>query len=216
MSLLSRKICGIDEAGRGPLAGPVVAAAVILPSWPFLPGIRDSKTLTFTQRERLYQQIHSVAEGIGIGIVSPQEIDRMNILEATQRAMEMALAALDTTPDLVLVDGNRVPPLPYPHRAVVDGDTLCYLIAAASIVAKVFRDRLMLEYDLLYPQYGFARHKGYGTPEHLRALQEYGPCPIHRRSFRGVTTGKGMADAAEGAGQTGRRDSGSLFTGTGV
>lgn len=216
MVFLSRILCGMDEAGRGPLAGPVVAAAVVLPSWPLISGVGDSKAITPAKREKVYRVILEVAQGIGIGVVSAPEIDKINILQANHKAMRMAVNGLGLRPDLLLVDGLPVPDMGCPQRAVVGGDARCYLIGAASIVAKVFRDRLMQEYDRLYPQYGFARNKGYGTAEHLKALRALGPCPIHRRSFRGVTAEEDNGDEADGTGKVGRRGSGSLFTGTGL
>ncbi|WP_264841691.1 ribonuclease HII [Caldinitratiruptor microaerophilus] len=179
-------VAGVDEAGRGPLAGPVVAAAVVLAPGTELPGVDDSKRLTARQREEAYDVIRERALAVGIGIVEPERIDRVNIRNAALEAMEAALAGL-TPPvgvQFVLVDGDA--PLPGyggRQRAVVGGDRKVLSVAAASIVAKVTRDRLALEWDRQYPQYGFARHKGYGTPEHIAALARWGPCPLHRRSF---------------------------------
>lgn len=176
-------ICGVDEAGRGPLAGCVCAAAVILPRDLVIPGLNDSKKLTDKKRRELYEVIVSEAESYGIGFASEQEIDEINILQATFLAMERALNQIQVRPDLALVDGNRAPHFPLPVKTVVKGDSLSANIAAASILAKVTRDRLMEELDQAYPQYGFAVHKGYGTKRHYEALREYGPCPIHRMTF---------------------------------
>ena len=176
-------VCGVDEAGRGPLAGPVCAASVILPPDLVIPGLNDSKKLTDKKRRELFEIITSEAVSYGIALVDEKQIDEMNILQATFRAMEQAVARMDVTPDLALVDGNREPSLGLPVRTVVKGDSLSANIAAASILAKVTRDRLMEQLDETYPQYGFAVHKGYGTKRHYEALREYGPCPIHRRSF---------------------------------
>jgi ribonuclease HII len=179
------RIAGLDEAGRGPLAGPVVAAAVVLPKDVVLPGLRDSKKLTALQRERFFDEIGRCA-AIGVGIVDPEMIDRINILEATRLAMTRALSSLSVRPDYLLIDALTLPGLPMPQRALIRGDDLSQTIAAASVVAKVTRDRLMLEYDRLYPEYHFRSHKGYGTAEHLEALGRFGPCPIHRMTFRRV------------------------------
>jgi ribonuclease HII len=181
-----KRVAGVDEAGRGPLAGPVVAAAVILDPNRRVKGLDDSKRLTPARRERLFEQILERAPGLGIGIVDPQTIDRVNILEATRLAMYEALGKLTPRPALVLIDALRLPALTCPQKALVRGDSRSASIAAASIVAKVTRDRLMLEADARFPEYGFARHKGYPTPEHLAALEKHGPCPIHRRTFHGV------------------------------
>ncbi|MBO5668352.1 MAG: ribonuclease HII [Lentisphaeria bacterium] len=179
-------IAGVDEAGRGPLAGPVTAAAVVLPpDVPALPGVFDSKQLSEAEREELYQELFSLP-GIQISVVSESaaEIDRLDILRATHQAMRRAVAGLEKA-DFVLVDGLPVQ-FTLPSRNLVKGDARSASIAAASIVAKVTRDRIMMEADKSYPQYGFARHKGYGTAEHLAALKKYGPSPIHRKSFRPV------------------------------
>ena len=184
-------IAGVDEAGRGPLAGPVVAAAVSFPEeWiarglpTELAGLNDSKQLTAVQRERFFERLTA---GVGIPFaiarIDAETIDAINILQATHRAMNQALAQLRPQPEHVLVDGLRVKSLLYPQIALVKGDARSFTIAAASILAKVTRDRLMLEYDRRFPVYGFARHKGYGTTRHLAALAEHGPCPIHRRTF---------------------------------
>lgn len=179
----ARCLCGVDEAGRGPLAGPVCAAAVILPRGVEIPGLNDSKKLTDKARRRLYDEIVGRAVSYGVVLIDEREIDRINILQATLRAMERAVAKLSPQPDLALVDGNREPLLPMPCETIVGGDGKCASIAAASILAKVTRDRRMEELDALYPQYGFAVHKGYGTRRHYEALHQYGPCPIHRRTF---------------------------------
>ena len=177
------RIAGVDEAGRGPLAGPVVAAAVIFVPGHYIPEVADSKTLTDRQRRSVFEQIVRQSEAIGVGVVWQQEIDRLNILNATLKAMVLAIEDLTIAPDFVLVDGNRLPELDVPGEAVVDGDALSFSISAASIVAKVIRDDIMIEFDRLYPQYGFARNKGYGTAQHREALKKFGPCPLHRRSF---------------------------------
>jgi ribonuclease HII len=179
-------IAGLDEAGRGPLAGPVVAAVVLLPPDAEMPGVRDSKQLTPKQRETLCGRIFSVARAVGIGSIEPWEIDRVNILQATFRAMILAVRSLPLPPDLLLIDGPYRLPLPCAQAGLPGGDRKSGSIAAASIVAKVHRDRLMHAYHDLYPAYGFDRHKGYGTPFHLEAIQRFGPCPLHRRSFKGV------------------------------
>ncbi len=177
-------ICGVDEAGRGPLAGPVCAAAVILPPDLELEGLNDSKKLSEKRREALYPLICEQALAYGIAFASEQEIDELNILQATFLAMRRAVGQLGRKPDLALVDGNREPDFGgIPVRTIIKGDSRSANIAAASILAKVTRDRFMLEQDAVYPQYGFAVHKGYGTQKHYAALREFGPCPIHRRSF---------------------------------
>lgn len=176
-------VCGVDEAGRGPLAGPVCAAAVILPPDLEIPGLNDSKKLTDKKRRELFEQITSQAVAYGIALVDEKEIDEINILQATFLAMKQAVNALPAAPDMVLIDGNRAPELPMQVKTVVKGDSLSASIAAASILAKVTRDRLMEELDETYPEYGFAVHKGYGTKRHYNALREYGPCAVHRMSF---------------------------------
>ncbi|HTN44605.1 MAG TPA: ribonuclease HII [Nitrospiria bacterium] len=186
-----RRIAGLDEAGRGPLAGPVVAAAVILPRDALFPGLRDSKKLTVRQRERFFDAIRGRALAVGVGVVGPDVIDRINILQATFRAMVRALEGLALAPDYLLVDALTVPDLQIPQKALIRGDDRSQSIAAASVIAKVTRDRLMLEHDREFPQYRFRSHKGYGTAEHLEALTRFGPCPIHRKSFRGVRTDDG-------------------------
>ncbi len=181
-----RRIAGLDEAGRGPLAGPVVAAAVVLPKDAVLPGLRDSKKLTALQRERFFDEISRRAAAIGVGIGGPEIIYGINNMEATRLAMTRALDHLTVTPDYLLIDALTLPGLPMPQKALIRGDDLSQTIAAASVIAKVTRDRLMLEYDRLYPEYHFRSHKGYGTAEHLEALGRFGPCPIHRMTFRRV------------------------------
>ncbi len=172
---------GMDEVGRGPFAGNVVTACIILPEAPLINGIDDSKKLSEKRREALYEQIMSVALAVGIGQVGPEEIDRINILEATKKAMEQAAEQVHA--DVFLIDAVSGLHLQGEQVSVIKGDAKSYLIAAASIVAKVTRDRQMAEMDRLYPAYGFARNKGYGTREHIEALKRFGPCPIHRRSF---------------------------------
>ena len=176
-------VCGIDEAGRGPLAGPVYAAAVILPAGCDIPGLNDSKKLTEAKREALFDVICDRAVAFGIGSADEKEIDAVNILQATYLAMRRAVEALPVPCDFAMVDGNRMPPLPVPGRTIVKGDAQSASIAAASILAKVSRDRLMLQYARQYPAYGFEKHKGYGTKDHYAALEAHGPCPIHRLSF---------------------------------
>jgi ribonuclease HII len=176
-------IAGLDEAGRGPLAGPVVAAAVVIARDRRIRRLADSKLLTPERRDELFALIHERAVGIGVGLVDHETIDRVNILEATRLAMRAALSQLPIAPDLVITDFVKLPGLVCRQRNLVDGDARCASVAAASIVAKVTRDRIMLEVDRQFPEYGFARHKGYGTPEHLAALDRLGPCPLHRKSF---------------------------------
>lgn len=176
-------IAGIDEAGRGPLAGPVVAAAVIFPHDVVLRGVKDSKVLTAEQREAMYNEIFAHALAVGVGQVESEEIDRINILNATYKAMHEAIRRLAIPPDHLLIDGNRFLENGIPFTTVIDGDALSFSVAAASIVAKVTRDRLMVGYDSLYPAYGFAKHKGYATREHREAIIKCGFCPIHRQSF---------------------------------
>ena len=176
-------VCGIDEAGRGPLAGPVFAAAVILPAEVEIPGLNDSKKLTAKKREALFPLIQEKAVSWSVAFATESEIDEINILQATYLAMRRACEGLSIPADYALVDGNRMPPLSVPGETIVKGDSLSASIAAASVLAKVSRDRLMLELDSLYPEYEFAKHKGYGTALHVELLRKYGPCPIHRRSF---------------------------------
>ena len=179
-------LAGVDEAGRGPLMGPVVAAAVILDDLNPIKGLADSKTLTALRREKLYDEIRAKALCCSIAMATVEEIDTLNILQATMLAMKRAVEGLRLKPHKVLVDGNRLPVLVILAEAIVKGDTLVPAISAASILAKVYRDRWCAEYHLEYPQYGFAGHKGYGTAEHLAALREHGACPQHRRSFAPV------------------------------
>lgn len=176
-------ICGVDEAGRGPLAGPVCAAAVILPPNVEIPGLNDSKKLTDKKRRELFPIIKEMAISYGIGYASHEEIDEINILQATYLAMERALAQLDPKPDLALIDGNRAKDFDIPVKTVVKGDSLSASIAAASVLAKVSRDDLMLQLAEEYPQYGFEIHKGYGTKAHYEALRTYGHSPVHRMTF---------------------------------
>ena len=180
------KIAGIDEAGRGPLAGPVVSAAVIIPNSLQIPGISDSKKLTPKKRDYLYEKIYDLAVSVGIGIVDPFEIDRINILQAALLSMAMAVENLAPQPDCLLIDGTFLISSALPQEAIPKGDALSVSIAAASIVAKVTRDRLMERYHQDYPLFGFSKHKGYPTKAHKKAIQKFGCCPIHRRSFKGV------------------------------
>jgi len=186
-------VAGVDEVGMGPLAGPVVAAAVILPPdltcegglpVTFPQGVRDSKTLTLKARERLAVEVRNVAVGIGIGVVEVEEIDEINIYQAGMKAMRLALAKLSETPEHVLIDGRSLKELSCPQTTFIKGDRDVYSIAAASIIAKVYRDTLMMRLDKQYPEYGFARHMGYGTPAHRDAIRRLGPSPVHWRSFR--------------------------------
>ena len=182
-SLGLRLICGVDEAGRGPLAGPVCAAAVILPEHLQIPGLNDSKKLTDKKRRELFPVIQQQAIAYGIGLASEQEIDEINILQATFLAMRRALEQLTVRPEIALIDGNRETDFGLPVKTVVKGDSLSANIAAASVLAKVTRDNIMVELAQQYPEYGFEIHKGYGTKAHYEALRTYGPSPIHRRSF---------------------------------
>lgn len=176
-------ICGIDEVGRGPLAGPVVAGAVILEKGSRILYINDSKKLSEKKREELFKVISSEAVSVGIGIASPERIDEINILQATYEAMRMAIANLSVVPEILLNDAVTIPLVDIKQVPIVKGDAKSISIGAASIMAKVTRDHMMMEYDEIYPQYKFAKNKGYGTKEHIEALKEYGPCEIHRRSF---------------------------------
>jgi ribonuclease HII len=180
------RIAGIDEAGRGPLAGPVVAAAVILPNGVDLPGVNDSKKLSPGKRDELYDLIMSSAAAVGVGFSDAGLVDAINILQATLAAMKQAVSKMTISPDYLLIDGISKVPLPIPQKTIKKGDSLSLSIAAASIIAKVTRDRLMGEYEARFPGYGFAAHKGYGCASHLAAIAELGPCPIHRKTFRGV------------------------------
>jgi ribonuclease HII len=184
------RVAGVDEVGVGPLAGPVVAAAVVLPEGCIINGVRDSKKLTPRRREELAIEIRRLALGAEIGVADISEIDRLNIYHAALLAMRRAVEALSKPPDHVLCDARTIPGIECPQQAIIRGDTLSQSIAAASIIAKVYRDALMIEYDRLYPKYGFARHKGYPTAEHRQALARYGPCPLHRTSFAGIKEGK--------------------------
>lgn len=179
-------LAGVDEAGRGPLAGPVVAAAVILPRGTVIPGLSDSKVLPARRREQLLDIIMRSATSVGVGLVHADVIDRINILQATIRAMEEAVSRLRPAPQALLIDGPRGIGHPVPQFPLVKGDSRSQAIAAASVVAKVTRDRLMAKYHTLFPQYRFDCHKGYATPGHLEAIRKHGCCPIHRRTFRGV------------------------------
>jgi len=216
------RIAGVDEAGRGPLAGPVVAAAFVFSRSAaeaafagVLADLTDSKLLTESQRDVFFAILKSLPEtSAGVGIASVEEIDRLNILQATHLAMRRAVEALPSLPDRILVDGRPVPGLPVPATAIIKGDSLSFSIAAASVIAKVTRDRIMLELDARYPRYGFARHKGYGTAMHMQALLEFGPVPPHRRSFRPVREAEAIrqrqtADAAmDPAGPIGKTQAG--------
>lgn len=193
-------ICGIDEAGRGPLAGPVVSAAVILPKieldtgWQIWEGINDSKKLSGRKRDKLFERLLDNPDvHIGIGIISEKLIDRLNILKATQLSMYRAIKNLDVKPDCLLIDGMFLPKIKIRQHKIIDGDSLSLSIASASIVAKVTRDRIMCEYHEKYPEYGFDRHKGYGTKEHMKKIREYGPCEIHRRSFYPINLSEEIA-----------------------
>lgn len=181
-----RLIAGVDEAGRGSLAGPVVAAAVILPPRFKIEGLADSKKLRSSRREELFEEIQANALAMGLGIAEAETIDALNVLGASLLAMERAITALHPPPDYLLIDGNHLPSSPFPKAALPKGEDQSPAIAAASILAKVTRDRLMAIYHRMFPQYGFLRHKGYGTRDHMEALRRYGPSPIHRRTFRGV------------------------------
>ena len=180
------RIAGVDEVGRGPLAGPVIAAAVILPRDGIKEKLFDSKRISAKKREHLYKTILAEAQGVGIGIIAHEEIDRINILQATLKAMTLAIEHLPIPPDFILIDGAQGLSLPIPQKPIRKGDQICNSIAAASIIAKVTRDRLMLECHQKYPQYNFAGHKGYGTKEHRRAIERFGVCELHRKTFRGV------------------------------
>ena len=179
-------VAGVDEAGRGPLAGAVYAAAVIFDEGVYIEGINDSKKLTAKKRDELYDEIIAKARAYSIFSVDEKTIDKINILEATFKAFQGAISGLNPSPDFVLIDGNRAKGIDIPHETVVKGDSLSFSIASASILAKVARDRYIEDADKLYPQYGFALHKGYGTKAHLEAIKKYGPCPIHRLTFKGV------------------------------
>ena len=177
-------ICVIDEAGRGPLAGPVVVASVIMPKDSMIEGVNDSKKVSEKKREKLYEEITNTAIAWGVGIIDQREIDEINILNATKKGLTNSLKELEIKPDLILVDAlTNIDTLGIPYRSIIKGDAKSYSIAAASIIAKVTRDRIMRQWDELYPEYGFEKHKGYGTKMHIDAIKEYGPCPLHRKSF---------------------------------
>ena len=180
----AKRICGIDEAGRGPLAGPVVVAAAIMPEDSFIEGVNDSKKVSEKKREKLYDEITSSAIAWGVGIIEPQEIDDINILNATKKGVTTALKELVEKPDIILVDAlTGIDTLGIPYQSIIKGDAKSYSIAAASIIAKVTRDRIMRQWDEIYPKYGFEKHKGYGTKAHIEVIKSDGICPIHRKSF---------------------------------
>lgn len=177
-------IVGIDEAGRGPLAGPVVIGAVIMKQESFIEGINDSKKISEKKREKLYEEIKKEAVAWSVGIVNEERIDEINILNATKEALTQAISKLEVKPDLILVDAlEKIDTLSIPYISVIKGDAKIYSISAASIIAKVVRDRIMRSYDKAYPEYGFEKHKGYGTSAHIEAIKKYGLCPIHRKTF---------------------------------
>ena len=177
-------ICGIDEAGRGPLAGPVVVASVIMPKDSIIEGVNDSKKVSEKKREELYEKIIEEAITYGVGIIDEKVIDEINILEATKKGLTTSLQELKVKPNLILVDAlNKIDTLGIPYKSIIKGDALCYSISCASIIAKVTRDRIMRQWDEIYPMYGFEKHKGYGTASHIQAIKEHGICQIHRRSF---------------------------------
>ncbi len=177
-------IAGIDEAGRGPLAGPVVVGVVIMPKDSMIEGINDSKKVSEKKREKLYEEITNEAIAWGVGIIDQKEIDEINILNATKKAVTTAIASLKVRPDLILVDAlTNIDTLGVPYKSIIKGDAKEYSIAAASIIAKVTRDRIMREWDEVYPEYGFSKHKGYGTANHIKVIKEIGPCMLHRKSF---------------------------------
>ena len=187
-----KNICGIDEAGRGPLAGPVVVAGVIMPENSMIEGVNDSKKIAEKKRERIYEEIIKEAIAYGVGIINQEEIDRINILNATKKGLTIAIKELEEKlekqnlkrPEVILVDAlTGIDTLGIPYKSIIHGDAISYSIACASIIAKVTRDRIMKQMDEIYPQYGFAKHKGYGTAAHMQAIRENGLCPIHRRSF---------------------------------
>ena len=178
------KICGIDEAGRGPLAGPVVIASVIMPADSMIEGVNDSKKVSEKKREILYDKIIEQAISYGVAIIGQDEIDEINILNATKKGLTISLQELTVRPDLILVDAlEHIDTLGIPYESIIKGDAKCYSISCASIIAKVTRDRIMREWDKVYPEYNFAQHKGYGTAKHIESIKQYGLCPIHRRSF---------------------------------
>ncbi len=182
----ARRVAGIDEAGRGPLAGPVVAGAVILGPGIYIKNLNDSKLLSPLVRDRLFTEIMSKAEAVGVGVVSPQTIDEINILQATRLAMKKAVESISPPPDFLLIDGPISLETAVAQMSIIKGDNLSVSIAAAAIIAKVTRDRMMMELHRRYPSYGFDRHKGYPTRSHLEAIRDYGPCPVHRKTFKGV------------------------------
>lgn len=178
------KICGIDEAGRGPLAGPVVVASVIMPADSMIEGVNDSKKVSEKKREILYDKIIEQAISYGVAIIGQDEIDEINILNATKKGLTISLQELTVRPDLILVDAlEHIDTIGIPYESIIKGDAKCYSISCASIIAKVTRDRIMREWDKVYPEYNFAQHKGYGTAKHIESIKQYGLCPIHRRSF---------------------------------
>jgi ribonuclease HII len=177
-------VCGIDEAGRGPLAGPVVVASVVMPADSMIEGVNDSKKVTESKREKLYEIITKEAISYGVGIIYQDEIDEINILQATKKGLTKAIEAMDVIPNVILVDAlTGIDTCGVPYKSIIKGDAKSYSIAAASIIAKVTRDRIMREWDKVYPEYGFAGHKGYGTAKHIATIKEYGLCPIHRKTF---------------------------------
>ncbi len=187
-------IAGVDEVGRGPLAGPVLAAAVIFPPGLFVPGVTDSKLLTSKQRNSLFPLIMQKSVAVGLGLLGPREIDRLNILQASLSAMEQAVSQLPLKPDLILVDGNRPLKQSFAQKCLIHGDCLSHSIGAASIIAKVLRDRLMESWHYRFPQYNFFENKGYGTREHREALRKFGPCPLHRLSFKGTVSDESLQE----------------------
>ena len=177
-------VCGIDEAGRGPLAGPVVVASVIMKPDSMIEGVNDSKKISEKKREKLYELITNEAISYGVGIITQEEIDDINILQATKKGLTNSLNSMEIKPDMILVDALKgIDTLGIPYLSIIKGDATSYSIAAASIIAKVTRDRIMREWDKVYPEYGFATHKGYGTVKHIEAIKQYGLCPLHRKSF---------------------------------
>ena len=179
-----KRICGIDEAGRGPLAGPVVIAAVVMPEDSFIEGVNDSKKVSEKKREKLYDEITGSAIAWGVGIIDQKEIDEINILNATKKGLTIALTQLTERPDIILVDAlTGIDTLGIPYQSIIKGDAKSYSIAAASIIAKVTRDRIMRQWDEIYPEYGFEKHKGYGTKAHIEVIKNNGICPIHRKTF---------------------------------
>lgn len=179
-----KNICGIDEAGRGPLAGPVVVAGVIMPQDSMIEGVNDSKKISEKKRELLYDKIIDEAVSYSVAIIDQNTIDEINIVQATKKGVTDVVKGLDIRPDLIIIDAlTHIDTDGVPYESIIKGDAKCYSIGAASIIAKVTRDRIMREWDTVYPQYGFAQHKGYGTAKHIAALKEYGPCPLHRKTF---------------------------------